>query len=843
MSLQSTFSFKTRKSRIILSGCLIALLVPIALISAINLGLFASSASSGATVSFTQPVNLSDDTYQAHYPWVVSSGSYVYVSWTEESHGIYIRVSDNHGSTWNPAMPAAATRLSPSGGTASYPVMAVNGSNVYVAWDQSLTSGGDSEIFVAVSNNYGATFNTAVDVSLNLTAYTSDIPYLAAYGNDVYVIWHAVDTSTSEESVWVSSSSNGGATWRTAVELDLKSGQADEPQIAAWGTYAYATWDRNGPYFAYTSNNGVTWSNPVNLNPGTKTVPAGTTREPWITASGPNVYVTWNDNSGYATSLGKIYDPYIMVSNNYGQTWNTNNGGVKLNLMPNSSSSWEIQDQAVGNTVYVIWRDHTPSYGVNGSVFFMMSTNAGQTWTPALDTQAPVDISNGDPGVTGWSNGIGVSGSTVALAYMGACSTGEQEPSPDSGPGDCNMMAAYSNNGGQSFYQETDVSTDGTSGPITDVASSNFAVSGSDVFVTWQDEPSTTFQVYFSMTTGTVVQPVTFSALPVKGQVGTTETVTGDNFKADATITVSFDSATVATTESNGSGYFSTTFIIPAAVAGSNTISATDGTNTQSSNFNVVPNVILSPVRGRSGSALTVNGTGFAPSSSVSVTFGSTAEPSAATDSVGNFSTSFTVPSGNSGSVTVTATDASSNSATASYNVLSPKITVKAATGNVGKSVTITGTGFLPSATITLAYDGATVSSATSNSTGGFSAAFDIPASPAGANTINATDGTDSATATFTVTPSISISPKTDAGKNSITVQVTGTGYAANSQITISFNGINQTTTTSPVMTGGTGSFTASFVVPATTPAGSYTVQATDALGNSDSSPPTFKVN
>ena len=234
---------------------------PIALIGAFNFG-FVSSAQSPGNVLFSAPVNLSADTYQAQYPWVSSSGSNVYVAWTEEAHRIYLRVSSNNGFTWTPAPPAVATRLSLKGGTSSYPVMAANGSNVYVGWTQSVTSGGNSQIFVATSNDYGVSFNTTaktIEVTATLTTYNSDIPAIATYGNDVYVVWHSISTSNSAESVWVSSDSNSGATWSNPAQLDLKSGQATEPQITAWGSYAYVTWDRNGAYFTYTSNNGLTW--------------------------------------------------------------------------------------------------------------------------------------------------------------------------------------------------------------------------------------------------------------------------------------------------------------------------------------------------------------------------------------------------------------------------------------------------------------------------------------------------------------------------------------------------------------------------------------------------------
>ena len=416
-------SQKSIKSRALLSGFLIALLVPVALIGANGAGLIFSRAVSQPTVGFSSPVNLSNDNYQAHYPWVSTSGSNVYVSWTEEAHGIYFRYSSNNGQTWNPPTTQSATRLSQSGGVTSYPVVAVNGSNVYVVWTQSLVSGGSAQVFVASSNNNAQTFSVA-ELTLSQAGVNSDVPFIAAYGNNVYVIWHEV-ASNGFQSVWFAGSTNGGATWQFLQQLDIgKTGQATEPQIAAWGNDVYATWDRGGAWLGASTNNGQTWTVKNANAPNT-----GTVREPWIAASGPNVYVTWNDNSGYGATNGAQYHPYIMVSNNFGASFTTKN---KIDLFPNTTSSWEIQDAAVGNTVYVTWRDHTPAYTTNGDVLLMQSNDAGHTWTPALNTAAPIDVSN-DNQITGWSNGIRFSGSTVALAYMSDCVTGQQEPSPNSG--------------------------------------------------------------------------------------------------------------------------------------------------------------------------------------------------------------------------------------------------------------------------------------------------------------------------------------------------------------------------------------------------------------------------
>ena len=80
------------------------------------------------------------------------------------------------------------------------------------------------------------------------------------------------------------------------------------------------------------------------------------------------------------------------------------------------------------------------------------------------------------------------------------------------------MFVSYSNNGGQSFYAQANVSNDRTAGPVADDATSNFAVSGTYVFVTWQDNAASNFQVYFSETDGTVAQVTTLSVTPVREQ-------------------------------------------------------------------------------------------------------------------------------------------------------------------------------------------------------------------------------------------------------------------------------------------------------------------------------------
>jgi len=270
--------------------------------------------------------------------------------------------------------------------------------------------------------------------------------------------------------------------------LNLKQ---DEPQLAAWNDNVYLVWDVGGAWVASSTTAGASWTI-ANLNPA---VSPTMVREPWIATSGSNVYVTWNDNSGYGATNGQFYHPYIDVSNNNGATW----GGI-VNLLPKGTSDWEVEVAASGNNAFVTIRDHTTTYSTNGDVLFEATYDAGSTWVPALGS-SPLNLSN-DPGITGWATGIAVSGNTVALVYPSNCVTGQTAPFPNSGSGDCTMEVSYSNDNAQTFFAPVNASLDRRAGPTTDIASSCISASGSYAYAVWQDEPQTTFQVYFSAVSG-----------------------------------------------------------------------------------------------------------------------------------------------------------------------------------------------------------------------------------------------------------------------------------------------------------------------------------------------------
>ena len=148
---------------------------------------------------------------------------------------------------------------------------------------------------------------------------------------------------------------------------------------------------------------------------------------------------------------------------------------------------------------------------------------------------------------------------------------------------------------------------------------------------------------------------------------------------------------------------------------------------------------------------------------------------------------------------------------------VTPSISISRSSGVAGSSLTVTGSGFGASETgIIVTYDGTpVVQGVTANPQGGWSAAFEIPASTSGSHNIDAygsvTTPASVPNMTFAVTAGISISRSSGAAGSSVTV--TGSGFGASETgITVTYDG-------TPVAQGITanpdGGWSAAFVVPA----------------------------
>lgn len=325
---------------------------------------------------------------------------------------------------------------------------------------------------------------------------------------------------------------------------------------------------------------------------------------------------------------------------------------------------------------------------------------------------------------------------------------------------------------------------------------------------------------------------------PTSGPASSTVQLTGSGFGAYTIVYIFFDTTNVASAAVTA-GNISATFAVPATYTTAQTVPVTAQHTTNTYNpanqiayttFTVTAALVsLSATSGNVSDQITVNGSGFATSSTITFYWDNNSTGTTTTsNSSGTFTgIVFTIPDSYRGSHTFKAQDATGKSATATFTV-QQKITANPTSGGVDDQVTINGTGFTANSTITFYWDNTSTGTTTATtSTGSFpNFAFTVPSSSRGSHIIKAQDASNySATATFTIQERITITPTS--GSSGTTITVTGTGFGNNRTITIRFNSIQVTTSPASIPTGTTGSFTGSFDVPANS-AGSYVVEASD---------------
>jgi hypothetical protein len=146
------------------------------------------------------------------------------------------------------------------------------------------------------------------------------------------------------------------------------------------------------------------------------------------------------------------------------------------------------------------------------------------------------------------------------------------------------------------------------------------------------------------------VEDVTFEVKPgisvskSSGYVSDTITVTGSGFEEDEEdIKVTYDGEVVKETEADRNGIWEVSFEVPPSIKGKHKIDAygedTKAKDIEDQYFVVSPEVTLTPTSGNVGTSLSVSGTGFAASKSVTITYDGVQQTTATTDSKGSFST------------------------------------------------------------------------------------------------------------------------------------------------------------------------------------------------------------
>lgn len=254
----------------------------------------------------------------------------------------------------------------------------------------------------------------------------------------------------------------------------------------------------------------------------------------------------------------------------------------------------------------------------------------------------------------------------------------------------------------------------------------------------------------------------TFS--PDQGIVGSSISITGDGFNADATMSLTLEGANwiQSNVKSDYLGSFSGSFEI-LDIAGGETgrrIIAEDSNGlyvVSDTYFFIRPSVLVAGMgNGQVGTSFTIQGKGFFPEEeNILLFFADLLLGTVQCNQDGSFDYTGIMPEMPSGQYQITAKDSRGNvisaSPTSSILTIKQNVVIEPNTGHIGIQIYVTGTGFKPNANITLSWDSTNTSEtiSKSNGIGSFSGTFTVPASKSGSHNVVISDGTNKMNVTW----------------------------------------------------------------------------------------------
>ncbi len=273
---------------------------------------FARSIDGGLT--FSEPENISENTGRSEQPQISAEGNNVYIVWQDTTPGINFDIfssrSIDGGLTFS-----EPENISENTEGSFAPQISSDGDNVYVVWYD--TAPGSPDIFFARSTDGGLTFSDPKNISENTGG--SQIPQISSNGNNVYVVWEDTTTTDGNSDIFFARSTDGGLTFSEPKNISESTGISSTTQISSDGDNVYVVWHDDTPgnfdiFFARSTNGGLTFSEPENLSENTED-----SFNPQISSSSTSQE---NSNSEIQTTNPQIQttNPQIQMTNPTQQT-------------------------------------------------------------------------------------------------------------------------------------------------------------------------------------------------------------------------------------------------------------------------------------------------------------------------------------------------------------------------------------------------------------------------------------------------------------------------------------------------------------------------------------------
>ena len=256
-----------------------------------------------------------------------------------------------------------AVNVSVSSRDSLAPVMATDGSAVYVAWIESeaTTDGVRATIFAARSADGGTFFGTPVEVA-PLTGYASGLTIAASAGR-IHVAWLATSYTTgSPASVSYSRSTDGGATWTRDATLNGETFPGI-PSLAVSGDRVAVVWSTEQTVWLAASADGGASFDGVSTVSDARGAVDGTARVAIVAHGLAVAWISPRDGSTGVVVRSLGVEP------------------PDSNLVPIDVGSVPAAELALasdGDDVFLVWRR-------GDTIALAGSTNGGATFTSLAD--------------------------------------------------------------------------------------------------------------------------------------------------------------------------------------------------------------------------------------------------------------------------------------------------------------------------------------------------------------------------------------------------------------------------------------------------------------------------
>jgi hypothetical protein len=297
-------------------------------------------------------------------------------------------ISADRGATW-----AAPRQIAPPGTgqwDAQIVVDPIDGRTVYAAWLQN----GKSDIAVAKSTNFGASWSVAIADSTNAG---TDKPILVVRGQDVYVGYNHT------QKVWVSASHDGGAHFTSAVVnpngklgWSLAGGGAIDTSGGVY--FSWAGYEQNGGakgpvnlYISKSSDGGATWTNTQiersGAPPDCSAYSCG-----WAYLGAQSTMASDATGTLYALWNAGLIDKsperiYFAKSTDGGATWSAK---AEISAAPAGvAHAFPAIAAGAAGDVRIAWMDARAA-GPLWNTYYRNSKDGGATWTAETDLSTSV---------------------------------------------------------------------------------------------------------------------------------------------------------------------------------------------------------------------------------------------------------------------------------------------------------------------------------------------------------------------------------------------------------------------------------------------------------------------